>query len=195
MGVMMATIIVNGGKITIKKSHNDCFVDIARNHLVKSFMESECTHMLMVDDDMGWNPMAVEKMLMFDKEFIAGAGPLKGKEKRFAFRDGKEHPDGLWEVDHIGGAFCLFKRSIFEKMIEAYPETYSEYYKGHHLFKMEVDKDKVITEDFNFCRKWREIGGKIWCYPDISFEHYGNFVWHGNFYEQLKENDAKEISK
>jgi hypothetical protein len=191
LAITVSTVMQNGGAVTIVSRPHDCFVDVARNHLVKQFMDTDCTHLLMIDDDMSWNQFAVEKMILCDKEFIGGVGPLKGEGAgKFALNpeNAKEHESGLWDVDCVGGAFCLLKREVIRKMIIAYPETYSNVYKGYHLFKMEVTSIALISEDYNFCRMWKAISpeNKVWCYPDISFGHLGNKVWEGNFYKKLK---------
>jgi hypothetical protein len=188
LAVTMSTIVQNGGTVGVRKSQNDCFVEVARNHLVNFFMQTDYTHLMMIDDDMSWNPMSIEKMILADKEFISGTGPMKGDDIKFAFNsdDAKEHPDGLWELKSVGAAFSLFKRSVFEKMKAAYPEMYSDFYKGYGFFRMEVNKEHLITEDYSFCLKWSAIGGKCWCFPDIDFGHLGHKVYEGNFYKKLK---------
>ncbi len=47
-----------------------CFVDMIRNTLVSEFLKTDCTHLMMIDDDMGWNPEAVLKMLAHDVELV-----------------------------------------------------------------------------------------------------------------------------
>jgi hypothetical protein len=33
-------------------------------------------------------------------------------------------------------------------------------------------------EDYNFCRKWVEVGGSCWIDPDIRVRHYTGNVCH-----------------
>jgi hypothetical protein len=44
-----------------------------------------------------------------------------------------------------------------------------------------------LGEDTGFCRLWHEMGGKMWIYPDITFNHYGDDKYYrGNYREFLK---------
>lgn len=92
---------------------------------------------------------------------------------------------GIW----CGGGFMLIKRSAILRMIEAYPE--SRYKKVHALgnasaeenyllFDCMIDKQTgvYISEDFGFCQKWRDIGGKVWLDTEGQLTHVGlyNFI-------------------
>ena len=175
-----------GGTLSVEKSLNSSFVCLSRNHLVKMLMEGDYTHLLMIDDDMSWNPEAIDEMLLADKDVIAGAGPLKIPDPKFAVIGVTDFYSKIVECTHIGGAFMMLKRSVIEKMIKAYSETYySEYDKCHHFFRMEIRRDKMITEDFRFCELWRATGGKVWCYTDVTFGHLGQKEYQGNYRQAL----------
>jgi hypothetical protein len=92
---------------------------------------------------------------------------------------------------YCGGGFMLLKRQAIERMVEAYPETR---YKSVHaysnvktavnyaLFDCMIDKDTnaYISEDFGFCQKWRDIGGKIWLDTEGRLTHIGAYSFHGD---------------
>jgi hypothetical protein len=90
---------------------------------------------------------------------------------------------------YCGGGFMMLKRQVIEKMIAAYPETryggvhaYSNAKGGeaYALFECAIDPDTktYVSEDFGFCQKWRDIGGKIWLDTEGKLTHIGayNFV-------------------
>ncbi len=91
---------------------------------------------------------------------------------------------------YCGGGFLMIKREVIEKMIAAYPESryksvhaYSnakgdEYYA---LFDCLIDPETkaYISEDFGFCQKWRDIGGKIWLDTESRLTHIGAFNFVG----------------
>ena len=94
---------------------------------------------------------------------------------------------GLW----CGGGFMLIKREAILRMIEAYPE--SRYKKVHAygnagtdenylLFDCFVDKTTgvYISEDFGFCQKWRDIGGKVWLDTEGQLTHVGLYNFQGD---------------
>lgn len=92
---------------------------------------------------------------------------------------------GQW----CGGGFMLIKRSAILKLIAAHPEA--KYKKVHAfgnaaaeenylLFDCMIDKATgvYISEDFGFCQKWRELGGKVWLDTEGKLTHVGlyNFI-------------------
>lgn len=44
-----------------------------------------------------------------------------------------------------------------------------------------------IGEDIYFQQRYKEMGGKIWCEPDITMGHYGVKEWRGNYHEHLMQ--------
>ena len=88
-------------------------------------------------------------------------------------------------------AFMLLKRQMIERMIAAYPESR---YKSVHaysnakgdvnyaLFECMIDKETnaYISEDFGFCQKWRDIGGKIWLDTEGKLTHVGAYNFQGD---------------
>lgn len=158
----------------------------ARNALINNFLEEkEFSHVLCVDSDLGWNPDAVLKMLEFDEEFVAGVYPMK-ESSTFLFRPClKENGSlmtlekGLIKMNYIPAGFMLIKRSVFEKIIQKFPELK---YKpkdpkggpgGYAFFNTELYDGEFWGEDYVFCRKAREAGVDIWVDPTVQFWHGG----------------------
>jgi len=90
-----------------------------------------------------------------------------------------------------GTGFMLMKRRPIERMIEAYPESA---YKGEYvdvptasrrpsyaLFESMIDPDTrdYLGEDYGFCRRWRDLGGKIWLDVEGSLSHTGRYDFVG----------------
>ncbi len=95
---------------------------------------------------------------------------------------------------YCGGGFMLLKRQVIERMIAAYPESryqslhvYSNYSNAastvsYALFDCMIDKDTgtYVSEDFSFCQKWRDIGGKIWLDTEGRLTHIGAYNFQGD---------------
>jgi len=172
-----------------------CFVDMSRNTLVSEFLKTDFTHMMMIDDDMGWNPEAVLKMLSHDVEFIAGVGPKKvdaGNEFCCHVNvNADETPmvqNGLISASHVGGAFVLLKRSALERMIKAYPEMVCravDLKHGYRFFETQYTENKFQSEDYLFCDRFISAGGEVWIYPDVDFSHTGAKDYLGNYHRFL----------
>ena len=90
---------------------------------------------------------------------------------------------------YCGGGFLMIKRQVIEQMIVAYPESrYTNVHafsnaKGdeyHAIFECLIDPETrtYVSEDFGFCQKWRNMGGKIWLDTESRLTHIGayNFV-------------------
>jgi hypothetical protein len=91
---------------------------------------------------------------------------------------------------YCGGGFLMIKRQAIEQMVAAYPEAR---YKNVHafsnakgdefyaLFECLIDPETktYISEDFGFCQKWRDLGGKIWLDTESRLTHIGAFNFVG----------------
>src|SRR5690606_16161513 len=79
-------------------------------------------------------------------------------------------------------------RAWVEKMIAAYPELRYVEQDGtecYAFFDCQLEDGKYWGEDYVACRRWTRIGGRIWAYPDATFEHVGRRSWTGNLHEYL----------
>lgn len=158
-----------------------------RNKILKNFIDSDCTHILMVDSDLGWPAQAVLALINHDVDFVAGVYPARGPNKEFMFR-AKLNPDNsivkseknLLGMEYIPAGFMLLKREAVQKMIDKFPELYfmpkdpkMSHANGWCLFNTEVNDGEFWGEDYVFCRKAREAGLDIWVDPMIEFDHAG----------------------
>jgi hypothetical protein len=158
-----------------------------RNRIVQAFWESDCTHILCIDSDLGWPAQAVLAMLESEKEFVAGVYPARGVKNTFLFREEKS-ATGTFIVDrhlikmqYIPAGFMLLARSAIQKMRDFHPDLYFEPKDksvdnpsaGYCFFNTEVWDGEFWGEDFVFCRKAREAGVEIWVDPLIQFDHAG----------------------
>jgi hypothetical protein len=160
-----------------------------RNRLLQAFWESDCTHILCIDADLGWPPQAVLAMLDAKKDFVAGVYPARGAAQEFIFRpvtDAKgsivqdtTHPH-LLKMNYIPAGFMLISKGTILKMREKHPHLYYEPKDkrnnpepGFCFFNTEVWEGEFWGEDFVFCRLAREAGVDIWVDPLIQFDHAG----------------------
>ncbi|MDR3508554.1 MAG: hypothetical protein P4L64_11700 [Caulobacteraceae bacterium] len=98
---------------------------------------------------------------------------------------------------YVGGGFQLIRRQALERMIAAYPETrFSSTHdrpKGgekraassnlYALFDCIIDPDTgaYLSEDYSFCRRWRQIGGEIWIDTASRLTHSGPYDFVGDY--------------
>jgi hypothetical protein len=60
-----------------------------------------------------------------------------------------------------------------------------EYYE---FFRCDIAPDGTrLGEDVYFSVKYRSAGGKMWIEPRINFEHWGSYMWEGNYDTYLRQ--------
>jgi hypothetical protein len=142
---------------------NEALVTNARNVLTQQFLESQATHLMWIDADIGFNATDIISMLIADKDIVCGIYPkreidwarvslaakagvppeeLTNYAGSFAFKPldgfaGEEDadPDGLFEIEAGGTGFMLIKRGVFEALSEGVPEYLSDYLPGRKAIK------------------------------------------------------------
>lgn len=173
-----------------------------RNRIIQAFWESDATHLLCIDSDLGWPAQAVLAMLDANKEFVAGVYPARGDQRMFLFRPIK-NDDGaivsdkhLLKMEYIPAGFMMLSKSAISKMRDKFPQLYYEPKDkrnnpepGFCLFDTEVWEGEFWGEDFVFCRRARQAGIDIWVDPLIQFDHAGTI---GMLIECLTTEKPKE---
>jgi hypothetical protein len=183
-----------------------------RNRIVQRFWDSDCTHLLCIDADLGWSVQAVIEMLKTEKEFIAGVYPARGNVREFLFRPVKNSNGSivqdkkfnhLLKMNYVPAGFMLIARSVIEKMRNKHPDLYyspkdprNNPEEGYCFFNTEIYEGEFWGEDYTFCRKAREAGVEIWVDPLIQFDHAGTIgMLNDLFVQQLKQNSINTVSE
>ena len=164
----------------------------------------DATHLLMIDDDMGWEAKLVTRLLAADHDFAAVAGVKKTDKLAVCYNalpDPQEfHPvTKFMSVRHIGFAFVMLKRCVIERMVAAFPDL--EYNTDGHGRQWSLFFDMMwkqsqnalpdrLSEDFAFCERWRSIGGKIWMDPFQKLVHAGRKEYTGAAADLLPQEEA-----
>lgn len=161
------------------------FLDLSRNLLVDEFLKSECTDLLFIDADVGWDAKMVTRVLSYDQEVVGGLVPKRHAKMEDSFHDnaltGVISPEGLFQSHELPTAFMRIKRSAFDKLSKPY-------------FKI-GSNEKDFGEDIYFCRRWIETGNFCWIDSDITFTHRGGRVWKQNFYDHCIKSGKLKIDK
>jgi len=180
-------LIANGYQPIVRIPTCGSLLVADRNRLLQMFWDSGAEYMLCIDSDLGWDPMAVIKLLKDNKEMSAGVYPSRDGAG-FNFRP-EVHDDGrikiceqtkLLKVQYVPAGFMLLKRSVVEKLRNTYPELYyspkdptSGTESAYCFFDTEVWDGEFWGEDYVFCRRIRRAGIDIWVDPLIYFDHAG----------------------
>jgi hypothetical protein len=105
--------------------------------------------------------------------------------------------DGLVEVAEAPTGFMAIKRHVFTQMMAHYPElnyvpdgppNNPQAHLHWRFFDTMIDPDsgRYLSEDFTFCRRWRDMGGKIRVDLDSRLMHLGQHMFAGDLAESLR---------
>jgi hypothetical protein len=150
---------------------NESLITRARNSLAHDFLESDCTHLMFIDADIGFNPADIPPMITADKDIICGMYPKKEINwidvekavKAGVTAEHLHHYTGAFVVNGVGDAetiegsisspleisnggtgFMVIKREVFEGLIGKVPTYNNDMY----LAVDQERKVKVIHEFF-----------------------------------------------
>lgn len=188
--------------------HADIY--LLRAQLLANFLaDKTATDLVMVDSDVGWEPLGLQKLLSHDVDVVAGVYPKRQEPLTFMFRSCREDGEalmgdpatGLIEVWGVPGGFLRIRRAAAEKMVANYKdlEAWCNTSPGNRVSRLfdpywyndEEGVNRVLSEDFAFCQRWRDIGGKVYMDPSISMAHVGTKAYMG----QLGHFTGKEAAE
>lgn len=144
---LQAVCIQNGVDCAVDFIGNESLVERARNILAARFLESDATHLLFIDSDIGFDPRSVLRLLQADKDVNTAVYPKKAFDweqikAKLASPEARTEPvhqmgldfniniasssepvkDGLVRVLDSATGFMLIKRHVLERMCEHYKE-------------------------------------------------------------------------
>lgn len=151
VGMISASNVLNKAGIPFTFSYlmNESLITRARNRLVHDFMRTDCSHLLFIDADIGFDANKILSMLEADKEILCGVYPKKeinwplveAAVKGGATAADLPHFSGSFvinpiggsttasfqldrplEIDHGGTGFMLVKREVFLRLASAVPQ-------------------------------------------------------------------------
>jgi len=184
----------NNMNFTLETMANESLVTRARNNLVAKCMSNkQITHILFIDADVGFDVESIYKLIAHDKDIVGGIYPKKTFEPDYVFNPSPnaKREGNLVEVDDIGTGFMLIKRSVIETMMSKYPDlkyksdiNYSPEAEPfmYALFDTSISKETgtYLSEDYTFCERWRNLGGKIYADTSIELTHTGYYPFKGD---------------
>lgn len=173
----MSTLVEN--KIENELMHvPGSLVDMARNKIAARIAnDKEITHLLFIDDDIGFSPESFAKLIENSDLHILGLTcPLRQiPPKVNVVGLGDEVRPGIYECNTVGTGAMLIRREVFDKMIEAeVAPVYPDDGLAYQFFRTEVIGGAYRGEDVGFCLRWRELGGKVYCVTDCEVTHRGH---------------------
>lgn len=206
-------IALGGTEMRIFDEIGHADIYLLRAQLVASFLaDPDATDFVMIDSDVGWEPGGLMKLLSHDVDLVAGAYPKRQEPLQFMFRsamdDGQalmgDPATGLIEVWGMPGGFMRCSRAMLEKMVEHYKDLeavdrtipggkVTRIFDPYWIDAPGGNGRMVLSEDYSFCQRWRDLGGKVYMDASISLAHIGTKAYMGklgDFIAPKQEDEA-----
>jgi len=172
---------------------NESLITRGRNNLMAKMMTNDkATHFMFIDADIRFDAESIFQMLVYEKDVIGGLYPKKSIPSNYVINllpQTKIQGD-IFTVDTMGTGFLIFKRSVYEQLIAAHPETkyvddvgLGKQYEPmmYAIFDTAIDaKGHYLSEDWLFCRRWQAVGGEIWAHNKVLLNHIGHYEYKGD---------------
>ena len=177
----------------------------ARNEITAEFLESDCTHLLFLDADVGFKvDPHLQQMLDADLDFVVGTYPKKTIDWDRVVEMAKQGMSAediqrkastqlinpltenfdynqIVEISHAPTGLMLLKRKVFEEYRQHYGDkgrAYSSFgMPRYNYFGTAVipSRDSYVSEDTYFCLHHTGRGGKIYFMPWVEAVHEGHY--------------------
>lgn len=188
-------------------SHN-CHVDDARNGVLRDFMKTSCTDLVFIDADVSWEPEALVRLAQHDRDIVAGVYPKRSVvDESFPVHVApgttlQADSNGLVEVIGAPTGFMKIKRAVIEKFFEAnkhrqFTGMGAEPGDMPHtiVFERTYTEGHRWSGDYNFCREWRNMGGKIFVDPEMNLTHLGEVEFSGTLGDYWRKKHGVESAQ
>jgi hypothetical protein len=193
-------LAAHGVAATLHVTSGDSLVQRGRNDIAWHFLKSPATHMLFWDSDVIPRQVGyVADMLRSGHDLVGGAYPFKDDSGRVvtSLLPGEQRErDGFAPVLDLPTGFMLISRRLLLAMAR---RLWSEMFYLHDaphcrgeprlaFFDCGIRAEhgrRYLSEDYLFCRRWQEMGGRAWVMLDADFYHVGPRAYEGSIRSQL----------
>lgn len=161
------------------------YPDTACNITTYWFLKSAMDEMLVLDTDLKYTHQHISMLLSHDVPLVTGVHPKKCLGLVFPIVPLETNPDpfqdggpDLVEVEKAPRGIMRIKREVFEAL-KSHPEI-------KPCYNCDVDDDiwpfwqqtaGGESDDFNFCRRYREVGGRVLVDRRCLVEHAGSAIY------------------
>lgn len=185
---------------------NESLVTRARNNLCAKMMTNQsATHFMFIDADIRFEPEHIFGMIAADKDVIGGLYPKKSLPIDYVvnLKNGGRIEGPIFQVDTQGTGFLLFKKHVYQQLIDAHPECkyvddigLGKQYEPwmYSIFDTIIDaRGHYLSEDWTFCRRWQALGGDIWADSRVLLNHIGHYEFKGDA-EALERKGLRRVA-
>jgi hypothetical protein len=169
----------------------ESILTIARNELINLAYKNNYDAMVFIDDDELWNPKALIKIILSEKDVVGlpvvNKGDINIQFNVSLSRNNiqKDDTDGFIKVNTIGTGFLKLSKKIIVDLCESNSEILFRGKKLKNVFEFNYMNGAFIGEDIMLCKKIKELGYSIWVDPSHTVSHMGVKMYKGDFEQSL----------
>ena len=216
--LMQSSLVTQGRNLCVAEmlNHEDGYTHLLFIDADIDFNFQTIETMLKADKDVIACPYPMKSLdwdkIFQEKDKAKNADELKKPGYTFPIKlEDQNHIEsnlGIVEATHAPTGCMLIKRTVLEDMIKHYPEL--KIYQPTNINGKEVKKEnfynffdtihdpktkRYFGEDFGFCLRWTDMGGKVYLYIMDYITHVGEHQFCGRFFDNLKPaiDDSKKI--
>lgn len=103
--------------------------------------------------------------------------------------------EGFGPVAYVGTGFLMIRRAALQRVVDAHPElkarhgdlTGASANEAVMVFEtmIEPDTGEYLSEDYAFCRRWRDLGGEVFADFQTRLVHTGNMAFAGSLMDAV----------
>jgi hypothetical protein len=107
-----------------------------------------------------------------------------------------EVDDGFAQVAYGGTGFLMIRREAMQRLFDGYPQLRAKMGDMHDTLApeavmvfdtmVEPETGQYLSEDYAFCRRWRDLGGEIWADVTARLTHVGHAAYTGSLMQALR---------
>lgn len=182
----------SGWAITLNDKCGNTLIDEARSECVHLFLQSGASDLVFVDWDVCWPPGSMKQLLDHPVDVVGGIYPKRQDPIEFNVRTAKEgvypvdQQTGLIDVLGLHAGFLRITRKAAQMMTDHYADSLTYDRNGKkivHLFERYRPRgtQTMLGEDYSFCQRWLDMGGKCWLDAGFQMGHIGLKMYVGQF--------------
>ena len=100
----------------------------------------------------------------------------------------KDNPHKLLEVATIGTGLLLISKKVFDQLSQLVGEYKSDQLdiggikngdaiKDYWQTSIDPESNRLLSEDYKFCKMWRDLGNKVYLAPYVKVTHAGSYIF------------------
>jgi hypothetical protein len=183
-----ALAVLESRGYVVRRVYGYAAIDQARSQMATDALADGFDELMWVDADIGFDPVAVERLRAHRLPIVCGIYPKKGQRalacnllpdtEKVVFGEG----GGLLEIAYAATGFLLTRREVYADIERAlrlptcnlrFNRPLVPYFLP--LLAEDADGHWYLGEDFAFCERARRAGHKILADTTIRLNHIGRY--------------------